>query len=102
MDVFEVTLAIAASHPAMAGHFPGHPVVPAVVILNEVATAAAAFEEAPIYIRSVDSAKFLSPLQPGQTFTILLRRVDSGRLSFVCKAPKKIIAAGEINYCLRS
>ncbi len=102
MAVFEVNLAIDEAHPALAGHFPGHPIVPAVVILNEVFSAAAIFEGAPLDIRSVTSAKFLTPLQPGQTFTILLKRIDNGRLSFVCKAPTTIIAAGEISYCLHS
>lgn len=98
---FEVNVTIDEGHPALVGHFPGHPIVPAVVILNEVVAAAAVFEGAPICIRSVNSAKFLSPLRPGQAFTIRLKRVDDGKLSFLCKSPKNTIASGEIN-CLRS
>jgi 3-hydroxymyristoyl/3-hydroxydecanoyl-(acyl carrier protein) dehydratase len=33
---FERTLTIANDHPALAGHFPGHPVVPGVLVLDEV------------------------------------------------------------------
>jgi hypothetical protein len=72
------------------------------VILNAVALATAALEAAPISVRAVNTAKFLSPLPPGQQFTIQLTKVDQGRVHFVCKEPRNLIAAGEIEYCLRS
>jgi 3-hydroxymyristoyl/3-hydroxydecanoyl-(acyl carrier protein) dehydratase len=33
------TLTIAAEHPALAGHFPGSPIVPGVVLLDEMVRA---------------------------------------------------------------
>ena len=33
---FERTLTISKDHPALSGHFPGHPVVPGVLVLDEV------------------------------------------------------------------
>jgi 3-hydroxyacyl-[acyl-carrier-protein] dehydratase len=38
---FEIRRAIPADHPSLAGHFPGAPVVPGVVILDEIAAALA-------------------------------------------------------------
>ena len=37
---FEVHRVIAKDHPALAGHFPGNPIVPGVLILDEVMRAA--------------------------------------------------------------
>ena len=35
----ETRCVIAADHPSLAGHFPGNPIVPGVVILEEVVRA---------------------------------------------------------------
>ena len=59
-------LFIAADHPAFAGHFPSHPVVPGVVLLDlslrAIGGVRAAATRAPIRI---SSAKFLSMVGPG-------------------------------------
>lgn len=70
---FLQALIVPEDHPAFAGHFPGHPVVPGVVLLdlalraveNQLATAANQ--------RELISAKFLSPLIPGEPLTIEAR-----------------------------
>jgi 3-hydroxymyristoyl/3-hydroxydecanoyl-(acyl carrier protein) dehydratase len=59
----EASFTIAAEHPALPGHFPGAPVVPGVVILDEVFAALGASAGAP---RSLAWVKFARPLLPGQ------------------------------------
>jgi len=62
------TFVVAADHPALAGHFPGHPIVPGAVILDYlVAAAAAATGEE---IGEIAQAKFLRPLASGETCRI--------------------------------
>ena len=55
---------VPADHPCLAGHFPGAPVVPGVLILDEVMRAAGA--------KSLVWAKFHAPLLPDEEFAIEL------------------------------
>jgi 3-hydroxymyristoyl/3-hydroxydecanoyl-(acyl carrier protein) dehydratase len=56
---------VPADHPAFAGHFPGRPIVPGVVLLDRVAQLVAA--DRGQRIAAIGSAKFLSPVGPGAT-----------------------------------
>lgn len=68
---------VGADHPMLAGHFPGHPIVPGAWLLAWVVAAAqrwlAAEGEARV-IAAVRRAKFLRPLAPDQAFECALRK----------------------------
>lgn len=74
---------IAADHPSLAGHFPGNPVVPGVVILEEVTRA---FEEwrPGSRVAGMPVAKFLAPLRPAQAFTIRFAESGAHGIRFEC------------------
>ena len=59
-----------ADHPAFAGHFPGNPVAPGVLLLAKVARAAADARGGAV--DGVPAVKFLAPLRPGERFEIEL------------------------------
>jgi 3-hydroxyacyl-[acyl-carrier-protein] dehydratase len=87
---------VPTSHPALPGHFPGRPVVPAVLILDKVRGAVRAWNEN-CRMNGISYAKFTAVLLPGETFTIGFNSADLKRISFDCrKADGTRFANGEI------
>jgi 3-hydroxyacyl-[acyl-carrier-protein] dehydratase len=84
---------ISASHPCLAGHFPGRPVVPAVLLLERVLDALHAWRGAQWRPRRLLAAKFLAPLLPDERFDIVLRLADT-RLDFRCERDARVFAQG--------
>jgi 3-hydroxyacyl-[acyl-carrier-protein] dehydratase len=64
------TLVVAGDHPAFAGHFPGMPVLPGAVLLDEVMH----ILEETLGLDPVEwqlaAAKFLEPVSPGDLLTV--------------------------------
>jgi 3-hydroxyacyl-[acyl-carrier-protein] dehydratase len=67
---FEVD--IAADHPAFDGHFPGHPVLPGVVLLAEVLAGIERWLGQPLDGIRIKVAKFHAPVAPGSLLTVEL------------------------------
>ena len=60
-----MSFTISHDHPALPGHFPGQPLVPAVVLIDHATEAArAAFALGPL--AAILRAKFLAPVRPGE------------------------------------
>ena len=81
-------------HPALAGHFPGNPVVPGVVVLDHVLDAIEARQGTRSSLR-LPKVKFLAPLLPGETADVALERGDR-RWMFVVTRGDATIASGEV------
>lgn len=92
---FEAHSVIARSHPALAGHFPGAPVVPAVVILDEVFSALRQWQ-GECRVVEIPAAKFTAPLEPGVPFTVSLRRGAGSAIEFRCHAGGRALASGRM------
>ena len=75
------------SHPSLPGHFPGHPVVPAVVLLAEVADLLLAAHPGR-RLSGLQAAKFAVPVLPGQTVEVECGAgtgaAPGERLAFAC------------------
>jgi 3-hydroxyacyl-[acyl-carrier-protein] dehydratase len=94
---FEISRTISADHPSLPGHFPGAPIVPGVMILDEVAAALSQWLPH-ARITGIPVAKFLAPLQPEQPFTISLAMAQTGEahVDFRCSAQDGTVAAGRL------
>ena len=86
---------IAADHPCLPGHFPGHPLVPGVVVLEQVIAAVAQQHGVAIERLRLPQVKFLAPLYPEQDAQVLLDG-ELPRVKFQVLGPDGGIARGEL------
>jgi 3-hydroxymyristoyl/3-hydroxydecanoyl-(acyl carrier protein) dehydratase len=91
----ERTVSIGHDHPSLAGHFPGHPVVPGVVLLSEVIETLRRSSEMPS-VAGLPMVKFSSPLKPGEAVTIQVDQDEAALVSFSCRVGTRLIASGVI------
>jgi len=99
----DVPVRIAADHPALAGHFPGHPVVPGAVLLDEVLyvirrtqAAAAAGGEADAGWR-IDTVKFHRLVRPGLQLHLQCRPASGGGYAFELQAGGERYVSGTVS-----
>ena len=87
---------VPADHPAFAGHFPGTPILPGVILLDTVLHAIAAETGIALDICQISSVKFLSPASPGDELVIQHTLSASGTIRFDVVAGMRKIASGSI------
>lgn len=104
---FESALHIPVDHPAFAGHFPGAPIVPGVVLLDAVVYAArehlalqltGSLEGGRGEVCQISTAKFLSPVGPGELLTISCERAPSGSVHFSIVSGSRKVAVGTLMF----
>ena len=93
----EYIIEIPSDHPALAGHFPGNPIIPGALILDMAARELKKKMGENINIIKITRAKFLSPLKPGLSAEIVFS--ISGNLArFTCSSSGINIAVGQIEF----
>lgn len=99
---------IAANHPALAGHFPGNPITPGVVLLNQVALAFQHWQETADQVHQTKQicgfslVKFVSPLRPGEAFLIHWTAGTDTTARFQVKVGERLVASGECIFQVRA
>lgn len=91
---FEWPVSVDPAHPALPGHFPGQPLVPGVMLLEQVALALQAWRAQ--RLSRVIEAKFIAPLLPGETATLRLDASDTTRLRFEIHRDGHLLARGQV------
>jgi 3-hydroxymyristoyl/3-hydroxydecanoyl-(acyl carrier protein) dehydratase len=87
---------VGADHPALPGHFPGRPIVPGVVLLDEALSAmAATFPlQAPFVLTRV---KFMSPVLPGERVTVLASDPATGAMRLSCACDQRPVLRAQLS-----
>ena len=97
----EASLSFAVDHPVFAGHFPGQPIVPGVLLLDAavhaVQQALAAGGNAASTCQ-VNSAKFLSPVLPGEVLNLSWSGTGQGPVRFGIAGPGRQVASGVLGF----
>lgn len=96
------TVCFAAGHPVFAGHFPGKPMVPGVLLLDAALHAAAQERmnagDGQALRCQIASAKFLSPVLPGEILTIACATTLTGQTRFDISAGGRQVATGTLAF----
>ena len=87
------TFIVAAEHPALPGHFPGAPIVPGVLLLDEALRVAASVQR-PVGYWRIGSAKFIKPVRPGETLTLEHQPLPNGSIGFSVLSAGQPVARG--------
>lgn len=87
----QVALSIPVDHPSFAGHFPGRPIVPAVVLLDAAQRVIEAASD--LVLSGIAVAKFHSPAGPGEAL-VLDFALSGGAARFEVRCGERKIADG--------
>lgn len=94
---------VAADHPVFAGHFPGRPIVPGVMLLEWAqAEISHALGRSPRELR-VREVKFFAPLEPGQRARLRFDppASDATRCVFDIRRDEAVVARGTLEWSAR-
>lgn len=86
---------VPAKHPSLDGHFPGNPVVPGVILLEEILTVLKEWMPGS-RIYGFQTVKFLHPVKPDSNFTIELEQTSPGLIRFKCHTGKILLNTGTV------
>ena len=89
-----VALPIPASHPAFDGHFPGAPVLPGVVLLDEAIRAIELGDGGEARCWRVSAVKFLRAVPPGEALALEAQRLAGGGVRFTILSAGRAVATG--------
>ena len=98
MNASMLPLLIPADHPAYAGHFPGQPILPGVVLLDAALHALAEVHGNPAATGQIKSAKFLSPVLPGEPLMLHYTASAAGGFRFELRSDARAVASGAVDF----
>ena len=90
-DTLTARFVIDSAHPALAGHFPGAPIVPAAVLIERIEHE---FRQAGKTLLGLDRMKFLRPVAPGESVELTLDQLQSSSGPVDLRVDGEVVARG--------
>ena len=96
MTMTEFPWTVPVDHPAFAGHFPGRPIVPGVVLLDQAIRYAENLLGQAVTSWQIGNAKFFSPVSPGEALVFSLQQKAGGNIAFTVRGEGREVASGSL------
>ncbi len=90
-------LQIAADHPAFAGHFPGFPILPGAVLLDEALHEIALSRGLDLTRWQIARVKFLQTVHPGDALALQHSREADHLIRFAVRRGTSVVASGTLS-----
>lgn len=97
----ELAWTVPAAHPAFAGHFPGRPILPGVVLLDQAIQRAAGVLPPGVSVQGLGNAKFFRPVGPGTHLLFRFPPATATAQAFEILAGDQLVASGSLSLSAR-
>jgi 3-hydroxyacyl-[acyl-carrier-protein] dehydratase len=94
-------LEIAADHPSFEGHFPGFPVLPGALLLDEMLSAIERARGIDLRAWQISSVKFLDAVRPRDKLSLEHEACADGRIRFTIRDEYRNVASGTLRHAHR-
>ena len=98
MSTTTLAWTVPGDHPVFAGHFPGRPIVPGVVLIDRAILLASRFLNRSAITCRIVNAKFFSPVGPGETLAFALAAKEGGSLHCDIRCDERAVAAATLSF----
>jgi 3-hydroxyacyl-[acyl-carrier-protein] dehydratase len=96
MSEHSVTLRIAPDHPSLSGHFPGFPIVPGVVLLDETLHAIERLQGSDEASWHIGTVKFHHVVTAGEPLRLTFDWPTDAPLHFKLRTEQTLVASGTV------
>lgn len=91
----EYSFTIQTTHASLKGHFPNNPVIPGVIILDEIINIIKTIKPE-FTVNSIPMVKFIHPLLPEQKVIVEITEKTETTISFSCSHNNTKLVTGQL------
>jgi len=92
----DATICVLAGHPSLAGHFPGNPVVPGVVLLSKVLEEIQQTDLTGPRVTKMSGVKFLAYVRPGEIVRLRFMPIRPSAVRFEGHRGSDLVISGTL------